>query len=251
MPLAAHAVQIDFGGVALTTPPATAYAGPGGGVFYNGSDSAGGFSAGSAFFANQFTNWGGGFTSWAGWAYSTTSDAVTPGVGNQYSAYLPSPASRPYALAYNDGARITLPPEASTPLTATVALTTYTALSILNGDSFNDPFGPGDWFFAEFIGRDGSNAETGRSRIYLADYRSEAPAVRGVLSGWITMDLASLGSGLSALEIVFGSSDTGKFGINTPTYLALDSLTFVPEPSTWALCASAAALTLALRRRRS
>gem|GEM_PF-3981018 len=43
--LKGYSVVIDFSDAALTTPPAETYSGPGGGVFYNGADGAGGFCA--------------------------------------------------------------------------------------------------------------------------------------------------------------------------------------------------------------
>ena len=43
------------------------------------------------------------------------------------------------------------------------------------------------------------------------------------------MDLSSLGD-VTGLEFNVASSDVGDFGINTPTYFAMDDLTVIPEP---------------------
>ena len=57
-----------------------------------------------------------------------------------------------------------------------------------------------------------------------------------VISQWTTVDLSPLGNAAS-LQFTLASSDTGAFGINTPTYFALDNLalTPVPEPGTLVL----------------
>ncbi len=57
-----------------------------------------------------------------------------------------------------------------------------------------------------------------------------------ILEGWQRIDLTSLGM-VSSLSFSMDSSDKGDFGINTPTYFALDDLTVtaVPEPGTAAL----------------
>ncbi|MBK8019077.1 MAG: DUF4465 domain-containing protein [Betaproteobacteria bacterium] len=54
-----------------------------------------------------------------------------------------------------------------------------------------------------------------------------------ILEGWQRIDLTSLGM-VSSLSFSMDSSDKGDFGINTPTYFALDDLTVtaVPEPGT-------------------
>lgn len=263
---AAQAASIEFSGLPLTTPPAQAYTGPGGGVFYNGSDAAGSFTTPYASFLNSFTDWGGGFTSWAGWAYSNTRDTTTAGYGNQYSAYdtasLPPFPSLPatYAVAYDSPgfgeARINLAAPASAPLSAKVANTTYGALTLLNGDGFAKKFGgvsgnDPDYFYVEFVGYDATSTETGRARLYLADYRFSDNSQDYVLSHWTDLDLTPLGMNVSFIDLVFGSSDTGVFGINTPTYIALAGIQAVPEPAAAGALAGFAALALAVSRRRN
>jgi hypothetical protein len=253
---AARAATITLSGVNLSTPPAQDYSGPGGGVFYNGSDNAGGFTAGGAFFRNSFTDWGGGFTSWTGWSYSTTSDTTTPGFLNQYSAFVTTSNGRPYAVGYGSGTRIDLPSGLDTPLSVTVANTTYAVLSMQDGDSFAKKFGGAsgddpDYFYVDFTGLDSNNTVLGSVRFYLADFRFADNSLDYIISDWTTVDLTSLGSGIHALTLNFGSSDTGMWGINTPTYIALDSLSIVPEPGTYATLAALVALAFTMIRRRS
>src|SRR5947207_1357642 len=44
------------------------------------------FTSRGVQFNNNFTDFGGGFTGWEGFARSTMTDSTTPGFGNQYSA---------------------------------------------------------------------------------------------------------------------------------------------------------------------
>jgi hypothetical protein len=58
---------------------------------------------------------------------------------------------------------------------------------------------------------------------------------------------------VKTIEFSFASSDTGLFGINTPTYVAVDQLVSVaaiPEPAAFAGLAGGAALAWATTRRR-
>ena len=82
----APAATITFEALALGNPGtdgSTQY-GTTGTYYWNGSNGAGNFTTGGAVFANSFINWGGGYTSWDGFAYSNTKDLSTPGYGNQY-----------------------------------------------------------------------------------------------------------------------------------------------------------------------
>jgi hypothetical protein len=254
LPLAASAAVIDFSGVDVSSPSVRTYPGPGGGVYYNGSDLAGGFSADGAFFDNRFTDWGGGFTSWNGWSWSTTADTATPGLANEFSAWVGTPLGRPHGVAYGNGASLRLPAGLDTPLSARIANTTYTALALRDGDAFSRKFGGADGtlpdvFGVDFIGRDSLGSVVGTQRVVLADYRAEDSSGDWILGDWLVVDLSLLGSGIVSLELAFFSTDSGIFGVNTPTYLALDSLSAVPEPAAAASLIGLGAWLLTLRRK--
>ena len=107
--------------------------------YWNGSDSSGGFTSGDAYFVNTFTDWGGGITSWDGFAYSNMTDTTTAGFGNQYSAITGSGAtdSDNYGVGYVGSAA---PPTAVLDTAGTVTgahfrNTTYAYLAMLNGES--------------------------------------------------------------------------------------------------------------------
>lgn len=251
------ALTIDFSDVNLSTPPAQSYAGPGGGVFYNGSDGAGGFTSRGASFVNYYNS---GWGSWSGWAYSTTADSVTGGFTNQYSAYPGTTApGAAYGIAYvssYDGATtIELPVGIDTPLSLTLANTTYAYESMLNGDGFAKKFGgatgdDADWFLLTITGRDAFGSSLGNVEVYLADYRFENNDLDYILTGWTDVDLSDLGMGVRTLEFTLSSSDTGDFGMNTPSYFALAGITAVPEPAAFAALLGGLSLAFACNRRR-
>ena len=211
--------------------------------FYNGSDLAGGFTSGGAFFNNSYSP---AFGAWSGWSYSNVNDTTTSGFGNQYAAFPGTGVGGAgiYGVAFNfspGDARITLP-AGSLPLSVSITNTTYTALSMKNGDSFAKKFGGStgndpDFFLLTIQGRDSSNNLTGTVPFYLADYRFVDNTLDYIVNTWQSVDLSTLPSTTTSLTFDMTSSDTGPFGMNTPSYFALDSLiiTAVPEPSTMAL----------------
>ena len=89
---------------------------------------------------------------------------------------------------------------------------------------------------------------------YLADYRFSDNSKDYIVKDWTFVDLSSLGA-VTKLQFALSSSDTGQFGMNTPAYMAMDSMSIsaVPEPEQTAQIlpeAHADVNTLALRSRR-
>lgn len=243
LPLATNAAAaniVDFEDLDLSVPPAQAYTGVGGGAFWNGSDESGGFTSGDASFLNSYnTKYG----SWEGWAYSNTTDTVTDGYANQYSAYAGGAHSgtqygvyfKPWVLT----STVTLAPGASI-LGAWITNTTYAALSMRDGDSFSKKFGgvdgtDSDWFKLTITGEN-SQGITGEVDFYLADYRFENNNLDYIVDDWKWVDLTSLGNA-SRLTFGLSSSDNGQWGMNTPAFFAIDDITTgeVPEASTLAI----------------
>ena len=95
-----------------------------------GATLAGGFTSGGIFFENVYTP---AFDSFTGFAASTTTDAVTPGYGNQFSNVTGSGAggSNGFGVFYYSG-RVVLP----TPTTVLgAAFTNTTSGSVSSGAS--------------------------------------------------------------------------------------------------------------------
>jgi Domain of unknown function (DUF4465) len=200
-------------------------------TFENGANLAGGYTSGGIFFENHYTP---SFDAFSGFAASTATDATTPGFRNQFSNITGSGAlgSSGFGIAYFEG-RIVLP-EPQIVSGAYFTNTTYAALSMRDGDFFSKKFGGAtgsdpDYFRLLVEGIDAAGASTGVVPLLLADFRFADDALDYILDEWVFLDLAGLGS-VRELRFGFESSDVGAFGINTPTYLAIDELVTIPEP---------------------
>ena len=247
---AAVAGVADFDGLALATES-----------YWNGSadPSAGGFATGPAVFNNFYTiDAFSGWAFWGGWAYSNVTDNTTAGYTNQYSAVAGAGhTGDTYGVAYMDtfyGVTPTVSFAQPTALvSAYVTNTTYAYFDMLQGGAYSKQFGGAgggdpDWFLLTITGKDAAGGVTGTVERYLADFRFTDGADDFLLDAWTPVDLSGLGV-VASVAFTLSSSDTGAWGMNTPAYFALDTLTVAPEPATLALAAAGAAVALARRRR--
>lgn len=227
--------------------------------YEDGANLSGGFASVGVGFRNSFTDYGGGFTGWDGFAYSNVNDTTTPGFTNQYAATTGAAKSGAnYAVAftedYGGGAPSVMTLPAGNRVSGLyVTNTTYAALSIERGDTIAKQFGGAsgndpDFFLLTAQGF-ANGASTGNAEFYLADYRFTDNAQDYVVRDWRFFDLSGLGA---ATTVTFSltSSDNGSFGMNTPAYFALDDVQFqaVPEPAS--LAALALGLATVVRRRK-
>lgn len=225
-------------------------------------------SSGNATLANSYTTaWsapdGGGdffYDSWSGWAYSKATDAVTPGFGNQYSSIAGGGAdgSASYVVGYQpfvgEWALMFDSAEDFSGRGLYATNTAYAALAMQYGETPAKKFGgasgnDADWFKLTIEGWNGATS-TGSVDFYLADFRFASNSQDYILNSWAFVDLSSLGT-LNKLTFGLSSSDNGLYGINTPTYVALDNVGAVPEPSTWILFGLGLAAAGGLRSRRT
>lgn len=212
--------------------------------------------SGSVAFSNTFgiDNYGNfNYEWWQGFSYSNVINTTDATFGNQYASY-PGGGyqSTTYAVPHteydNYQPTVTLPGPA-TVSGFRIANTTYTALTLRDGDQygFAAPLQPGGWYATTAIGKLGGTT-TGSATFYLADLRTGSSP--GIIATWQWFDLSSLGT-VDRIDFEFSGSDMGAFGLNTPRYFALDDLTFsaVPEPATAAAVGFAAIAAMALRGR--
>jgi hypothetical protein len=230
--------------------------------YWNGSPNVDShiFTSGPAQFNNSFATFG-SYSFWNGWAYSNMSDTTTRDWTNQYSAFTGAAQSGAnYGVGYIDSYNGVNP---TVTLTAPSVVdyawftnATYPYLIMRDGDldmglakkfggtTGNDP----DWFLLTITGKDAAEQVTGTVDFYLADYRFTDNDKDYIVADWTQVDLTSLGT-VKSLEFTMASSDGDPdWGMNTPAYFAMDTLTVSPEPATLGLVALGLA-ALARRRR--
>ena len=200
-----------------------------------------GFISGDAWY-NHYD----GGSSWDGFVYSNETDTLTPGYTNQFSAITGGGGggSSNYGLSYistwgTNHSQIyfgyTSGQYAQVAEGFSITNTTYAYLSMLDGDGFAKKFGgttgdDEDWFKLTIFGLDDNYARTGAFvDFYLADFRFADNQLDYILDEWAWVDLTGLGV-VFGLEFELSSSDTGAWGMNTPSYFALDDFTINPVP---------------------
>ncbi|MCC6123402.1 MAG: DUF4465 domain-containing protein [Pirellulales bacterium] len=97
-------------------------------------------------------------------------------------------------------------------------------------------FTTGDYFKLTIVGLNVNGSDVSVD-YYLADFRDPASRPDNPVKGnyisnqWTWVDLSSFGGPAAGLEFRLFSTDSSAFGINTPTYFALDDLTTVGNPA--------------------
>ena len=216
------------------------------------------------------------FGSFNGFASSNIVDVTTPGFENQFASFAGGGSDGNGGVAPGDnylvgfgGLSIVNLPNRSRIDSIDITSTTFTALSIRNGDAFSEAFEDGDFFsvtitgLAQRIPEDLSTVagltspgglipddldlfgSTGSQEFFLADYRNGQTLIRDT---WETLDLSALGAA-EALAFSFNSTDSG-----TPAYAAIDNLTFttaVPEPSSLLFLSLVSTTLISFRRKRA
>lgn len=273
------AAIVDFDDLDLA--PETSWSGPdpdgdvGPGPF-GSTQTTGSFESGGVSFRNLHYDFGGS-QGWSGFAYSNITDNTTPGFGNQYSAFPGTghgPGTDNYGIGFGSGDVDTFDPSNAADLWslpsftlaagsvvtgAYVTNTTYTALSMLEGDQFTQKFGgetgnDPDWLKLTAYGIDALGVPMATAvEFYLADYRFADNLLDYIVDDWTFLDLSPL-TGAKSIHFNMTSSDIGDLGMNTPAYFAIDDLQVtpaaVPEPSSLVLLGSLAAAAGAMHHRR-
>ncbi len=193
------------------------------------------------------------FPYWSGWAISSTTNVKDNVFENQYSAIAGKGADGSATYAVADTGRsptsINLAPGAK-PISFDVTNTTYAALTMEGGDpyGYTQPFSHDlKSFFlltiTGYSGYDRTGLQLGTLEIYLADFRDNDKSKNFILKDWETVLLPSSFENAASLSFSLSSSDNSIWGMNTPSYFALDNLTValpnvapVPEPASLSLC---------------
>jgi len=205
--------------------------------YWNGSDESGKFESGEFSFLNTFSDWGGGMTSWNGFACSSKTDITTPGFGNQYSAIAGKGAnnSEKFAIAFDNNATIEIPQNENGYFSAksiTLTNSTYAYLYIAEGkDGYNQtllPYTKEDWFKVIITGYK-NKQETRSVEYYLANEKNGKIVV---VNTWQKVDISSLGE-VDKIVFTFDSTDKSEYDgvvyLNTPAYVCIDNILFTQE----------------------
>lgn len=194
---------------------------------YIGEDLTGSYTLGNAVFPIRYNPvW----DSWDGFAVSNHTDTQTPGPGSIFSCIAGSGAgdSDQFAVLYTFSADTIsfVKPQKITNIS--VCNTTYSYYAMLEGDAISKQFGGPEGDDADFFNLliktyDENENYSGLVTINLADYRFTNNAQDYIANTWLDLDLSDLGF-VKFLVFSFESSDTGDFGINTPTAVCIDNI---------------------------
>jgi len=202
-------------------------------TFWNGSDTSGGFTSGSVFFANDYnTQW----SSWTGFSYSSKTDTLTTGFTNMYSVISGSGfKSATYGVAYVSSfgsvTYMSWPSNTSNKEVDGFYInnSTYGYLSMRDGDAYSKKFGGAtgtdpDWFKLNIKGYN-NGVFMDSINFYLADFRFTNDSLDYIINDWTWVDINTLGV-VDSLTFSLTSSDVGAYGMNTPAYFCMDDFTF-------------------------
>lgn len=205
---------------------------------WDGSDQSGGFMTSCSLanwtFANVYDTAFGGY--WAGgWVYSNETDVAT--TGNQFSTYAGGgymgTGNYAIASAYGPVGTSAQTWAGAGNVSFYVANSTYSAISMRDGDMFGKKFGDS----TDANGAvDGTNGEdwfkltvksylegflVDSQEVYLADFRFAADSLDYISDTW---QLVSFSGALDSLSFSLSSSDTSSWGMNTPAFFCLDHI---------------------------
>ena len=200
------------------------------GEYLNNAAPAHGFKSGSIELPNFYDAQ---FDFWSGFSISADTNTTTPGFLNQYSVISGKGASgsTSYGVGYIfDPIIVRLQPNAiGKPMIGMyVNNSTYTYLSVRDGDAFAKKFGgetgkDPDFLLLTIKKYSGGVIDDDSINIYLADYRFSEPSKDYIISEWTYVDLTNLGE-VDSLIMSMTSSDVGIFGMNTPAYVCIDEV---------------------------
>ncbi len=195
----------------------------------------------ATFLNTYYESWGSWY--WAGFAFSTVSNLVANSYTNQYAAAQGFP--RAYAVGYHDYYQNIAPEIAfalpAAPKSVRINNTTYTALTIRDGDEygFSQPFGSNDTYILTLTAYDVEGTVVATTNHYLADFRDGKTFIQ---TNWSTLDLSWMPADVVSLVGALTTSDVGIYGPNTPTYFALADFTYAYADSSGGIASTNSAI---------
>lgn len=175
-------------------------------------------------------------SSYRGFTYSNIQDSITPGQINDRAAFpaIGENSSAQYGVGhgncsiYVDRFLGVKPAWDAAVYSIYITNATCAVLSMEYGDSTAKKFGGADgtdpdWFLLTIKGYNYTSGTVDSVLFYLADFRSDTPAMDYIVKDWVQVDLSSMGR-MDSLSFSLSSSDTGSSGMNTPAYFCVDKI---------------------------
>ena len=182
------------------------------------------------------TDYPGYFYLGKGFALSTMRDTLSIGEKSMYAAYAGSGSenSSTYIVSVATS-MIKLPTIATKLISLEITNSTYTALSMKNGDQFAKKFGSNKNAKGEDDGTNGKDFlkvwikgySSGKVKdsveVYLANFQSANSSEHFIQKSWKKVDLSKLNP-VDSINFKMESSDNSLYGMNTPAYFAIDNI---------------------------
>ena len=205
-------------------------------TYDNGSVGSGDFILDGISLTNTYDDaWG----VWNGFSISNMTNVDTAGWGNQYSVYTGegSNGSENFGVYTPEGMISTMSSGTTIITSFDITNTTYSAISMRDGDGFAKQFGSAtdangmddgtngeDFFKVWIIGENMDGSQRDSLEFFLADYRFADNGQDYIVNSWETVDLTGFNILVDKVMFRLESSDNGQWGINTPAYFAIDNI---------------------------
>jgi hypothetical protein len=176
----------------------------------------------------------------AGWAFSNQTATNLTGTIGQYSSHAGGASAGSNYSIGQGGSEIDIAPIGQNAIRVNslkITNVNYAYYSMLNGDLFGKQFGSTldangdvdgtngeDWFLLEIVGHN-IDGTTDTVDFHLADYRFANASQDYIIDEWTLVDVSTLGY-VNKLEFLLSSSDAGGFGMNTPSFFAIDDIQY-------------------------
>lgn len=167
-----------------------------------------------------------GYNICSGFVVSNQTDTTNAGYTNPYSCVAQSGAdgSSNYAVfnSSSDSVKFNSPVDLKSVMLCNNA---YAYVSMQHGDAYAKKFESGDFFKVILTMYGEKNDSIGSQDFYLANFLNGNSTI---VNTWTKLDLSTFAN-VSYIKFSFESSDTGDYGINTPTYFCLDNIEYTND----------------------
>lgn len=145
-------------------------------------------------------------------------DTVTPDQYNNVTGKANS--GKNFAVVYGDGSTITVNDVNGVDIKGLYFTNSaYVKQVVENGNDYARKFDSGDYLKVTITADNGKKVE-----FYPVDYRSG----KTIIDKWTWLDLGSLGT-VRSLTFTFDGTDKGDWGLNTPSYVCIDDVSYLKK----------------------